>query len=384
MRFAAFAVVYLVVSVSAGLLDGTVPFSGIADLEPEVRANLQAIRDATLNPNEPNPIPPIPAYPCQKLPAPPAANNVTSLRPGNIKVIMAMGDSITAGFAMVGTSLDTFMEYRQNVFDIGEVSPQTFVQYFKKLGASLQGGALTATLPLAKGAYLDAAISGKQLQDWPDQVNYLINTANGATYRGKINWAQDWKLLTIFLGANNLCNVCTGRPDSQPDKFEENLRLMLNNIEQRIPRVFVNLVAIFNISGVWDVHNTDLYCISLWTLMKKECGCLQSGKKEDRQIIDNAAVAYNQRMHKVAAEFYNKRNPQFTVVVQPGLSGAYISDYGRSFLSNLDCFHPSLSANEAFAYQLHNNMFQAIGKKTVVPDIKAPKWICPTADSVIT
>jgi len=222
------------------------------------------------------------------------------------------------------------------------------------------------------------------LQDWPEQVDYLIKTAQGNSYKGKINWQQDWKLLTIFLGANNLCNVCTGRPDSLPDKFEENLRLMLTNIEQRIPRVFVNLVGIFNISGVWDVHNTDLYCISLWSIMKKECGCLQSGKAADRQAIDNAAVAYNQRMFKVAAEFYAKRNPQFTVVVQPGLSGAYIPEFGRPFLSNLDCFHPSLSANEAFAYQIHNNMWQPIGKKTIIPDIKSPKWICPTADTFLT
>jgi TM2 domain-containing membrane protein YozV len=39
-----------------------------------------------------------------------------------------------------------------------------------------------------------------------------------------------------------------------------------------------------------------------------------------------------------------------------GLSGLNIPFFGRSFLSNLDCFHPSLAADQAFAYQVWNNL----------------------------
>jgi hypothetical protein len=44
----------------------------------------------------------LPPYSCPTLPPAPPANNVRQLRPGNIKAVMSMGDSITAGFAMIG------------------------------------------------------------------------------------------------------------------------------------------------------------------------------------------------------------------------------------------------------------------------------------------
>jgi hypothetical protein len=36
-----------------------------------------------------------------------------------------------------------------------------------------------------------------------------------------------------------------------------------------VPRTFVQLLSIFNISGVWDVAQGDLYCKSLWSVLKK-------------------------------------------------------------------------------------------------------------------
>lgn len=38
---------------------------------------------------------PLPPFKCPKLPTPPPATDVRQLRPGNIKMVMALGDSIT-------------------------------------------------------------------------------------------------------------------------------------------------------------------------------------------------------------------------------------------------------------------------------------------------
>src|SRR5690606_11003903 len=66
-----------------------------------------------------------------------------------------------------------------------------------------------------------------------------------------VNFFEDWKLLTIFIGANNECGACHYPSTSMPEYFEEQLRNTLNLVEQTLPRTFVNLITIFNISGVW-------------------------------------------------------------------------------------------------------------------------------------
>jgi hypothetical protein len=61
-------------------------------------------------------------FPCDKLPQQPAATNVRSLRPQDIEVVMAVGDSMTAGFAMLADRAydiwelyHSLLEYRGDV-----------------------------------------------------------------------------------------------------------------------------------------------------------------------------------------------------------------------------------------------------------------------------
>jgi len=82
-------------------------------------------------------------------------------------------------------------------------------------------------------------------------------------------------------------------------------------------------------------------------------------------------------LKKVATEFNAQNDPNFYVSVQPGLSDLIIQKFGEVYLSNLDCFHPSLCANQAFTYQIWNNMFQPIGKKSTAPDINNLQIYCP-------
>jgi len=179
------------------------------------------------------------------------------------------------------------------------------------------------------------------------------------------------------MGANDLCGVCHGDVKAAIAAWEADFRNMVTQIKAQIPRVFVNVIGLFNISGVWDVAQKDLYCKTLWSVMKKECSCLQSGKAPDRAAMDQGSYLINQAITRVAAEWQAKNDTGFYIVVQPGLTGVHIPDYGRPFLSNLDCFHPSLQANQAFAYQLWNNMMEPIGSKTSVPDPKNLKYKCP-------
>lgn len=55
----------------------------------------------------------------------------------------------------------------------------------------------------------------------------------------------------LMVGANDICGSChrfDGDPVKNADNYEKYLREILSSIHTRIPRVFVNLMPIFNIS----------------------------------------------------------------------------------------------------------------------------------------
>jgi len=334
---------------------------------------------------------PVITYNCPPLPPPPPATSITQLHPGNIKVVMALGDSISAGFAMKGVPV----EYRGLVFSIGgdtyvsdieDTKAVTVPNILKIYNPNLQGQATGESTPFTAGQYLDAAIVEAKIGDIPKQVQYLITTLKSAEYAGKIDFQNDWKLLTLFIGANNLCICCHNDSRGTPEYFAENLRAILTSVQQNIPRTFVNVMTIFNVSGVWNAGEQYAYCRILWAgLTTGECPCLLKYGAAERQTMDEMAVQYGEVSAKVVAEFssQNTHNPNFTAVIQPGLSGYNIALFGAEFLSELDCFHPNLPANEAFTLSLWNNMMSPPPEKKVSLDPNDVKFICPTETSVI-
>jgi len=317
---------------------------------------------------------------------PPPAKNVRQLRFGNINAIMALGDSMSAGFAMQGIPPQDFEEWRGYVWSIGGAEDANTIATWLQASynPNIEGMAMGNTWPLVPGAWLDGGVSHASVQDLPPQIDYLVS-AMQTQYAGVIDFKNDWKLLTLFIGANNLCDACNPKDNrTQPAFFEDHLRAALKQIHQQIPRVFVNMMTIFNISGVWDAGMTSWYCEMLWDgITNHECGCLTTGVASDRLAMDVRAVQFNAISEKLASEFAALNDPEFTVVVQPGVSKLNVAEAGESYLSALDCFHPNLWANEAFAYSLWNNMQQPVGKKDTAPDLKNLRILCPTENTYI-
>jgi len=285
---------------------------------------------------------------------------------------------------MIGQIPENIIEWRHYVFSIGGAKDAfTLNNIIKSYNPALVGEATTWTWPLAKGGQLNGAVSHASVQNVPEQIAYLVNQLK-TTYGSKVNFQDDWKLLTLFIGANNLCGACQGRQESTPEYFEAHLREALNLIKTNIPRVFVNLVTIFNISGVYYAGKDYWYCEFVWKyIAKKECSCMETGNKADLDIMDLRANQFNAISNKLAAEFAGLNSPNFTVVVQPGLTGIEVQKFGEAYLSNLDCFHPSLCANQAFTYLIWNNMFEPLGKKTTTIDTKNLKIHCPVSGEFI-
>ena len=66
------------------------------------------------------------------------------------------------------------------------------------------------------GDNFNMAISGSESYELLDQVKDLIARMQNSA---KIDYDNDWKLITIFIGANDLCETCTGQNESIPINY---------------------------------------------------------------------------------------------------------------------------------------------------------------------
>ena len=88
------------------------------------------------------------------------------------------------------------------------------------------------------------------VQTLDEEVTRLVHQLSHKEYA---EIRDDWKLITILIGANNLCGLCaapsTGLPDqATADAFEHHLRLALERLRTEIGHAFVNLMAMFSVS----------------------------------------------------------------------------------------------------------------------------------------
>lgn len=191
----------------------------------------------------------------------PPPTSVLNLHPSHVDVVMALGDSISAGFAMRGVFPADLLEYRGDVFSIGgDAKAYSLYNFIKTYNPDVVGGAVGTTIPLTKGKYLDAAVSGAKISQVPPQIDYLVATMHDKY--SHVDFDNSWKLLTLFIGANDACPACThqgGNITAQAIAYEENMRNVLTEIRAKIPRVFVNVITIFNISQVWSAGQHKAY-----------------------------------------------------------------------------------------------------------------------------
>lgn len=92
-------------------------------------------------------------------------------------------------------------------------------------------------------------MSGSKTQDLDDQISRLVHLLKAEKYK---DIRDEWKLITLFIGANNVCVLCEPPVTTLPglaeaDVFEDNVRQALTRIKDQVPKAFVNLVALFNV-----------------------------------------------------------------------------------------------------------------------------------------
>ncbi|KAG2222312.1 hypothetical protein INT45_001575 [Circinella minor] len=320
--------------------------------------------------------------------------DATDVRIDDIKVIAALGDSIMAGFGMMGSSgsvdLGAFREYRGQSYGIGgDRDAQTMATFTKKFSPDLVGPSLgdrsaslcltgwcSPTFTYKTNDKLNGAVSGSIAKSLDNQLDYIIPKIKSLAS----DFDNDWKLINIQIGSNDQCASCGKNADDvTSDKYAGYVSKAVERIVKNVPNVIVNLMGVFRVSPVYDLTSGQRYCPSYLgqPLNRLLCSCFKS-TSEARKEMDALSDSYNNELIKIYQSYQGKNATSYAVTYQP--NNIQVGGFPLEMMSTSDCFHPSLMSHQWISKIAWNALFTPRDYK---PDVinydKGQQIYCPTA-----
>ncbi|KAJ8663321.1 hypothetical protein O0I10_000560 [Lichtheimia ornata] len=334
---------------------------------------------------------------CPRLPPREGAKSVQDLRPDDIRLVMGIGDSVMAGFGAKGIvnnrfiSLNTLKENRGVSFamggDPGAMTVPNLIQYYSPnlLGSSVGDHMISICFGdeiCPKGQYresidkMNAAQSGARSLNLDHEIDYLLERLDELYHDQQIQ-PTDWKLLTFFIGSNDICHSCT-TPTSLPIPFAINAADAIDRIRKSIRNVLVQVVGVMRVDEIFiETQAYPEYCQpfprSSFVMHDHECECAHS--EANRTIMRTLTPQYNTALESIVSRYPS--NDTFAVVFQPLKMD--VSSFPIQVISDVDCFHPSVVGHSWFAKELWQMMFLPSQQKqmTLKFNENAPIY-CPT------
>ncbi|XP_051026514.1 phospholipase B1, membrane-associated-like isoform X2 [Acomys russatus] len=87
-----------------------------------------------------------------------------------------------------------------------------------------------------------------------------------------INLEKDWKLVTLFIGGNDLCHYCENPENHSTKESVEHIQRALDILYEELPRVFVNVVEVMELAGLYQGHGGKC---AMPLVVQKNCSCFQ-------------------------------------------------------------------------------------------------------------
>lgn len=302
-------------------------------------------------------------------------SDVNKVRPADIKVVAAMGDSITVGAYSTNYLDDTEMIFPGNSFSIGGDESLkehiTLPNILRKFNPSLVGMSRGTG---SENTGFNVAVSGMTSLDIPRQAQDLVDRMK----KKGVSLSDDWKLVTIFIGTNDIgklrCLPKMMEPTSRVEykkKIEDGISLL----QKHLNRTIISIVSIWNSELVYDAQSL------IDTGKRMQCG--------DDYISKRDALTLEYR--KVVYEIQNEKKferSDFTVVVQGFMDDIHDAfrnqdgKYDKSFYGS-DVFHLSKYGNAVMGKFLWNNLLEPVGNKTTKADLgnDSEPLKCPTKAS---
>ncbi|KAK7909752.1 hypothetical protein WMY93_014436 [Mugilogobius chulae] len=330
-----------------------------------------------------------PVFECPDMtPSPSVPSSVELVKAADIKIIAALGDSLTTAIgANASNVLGIPIEFRHVSWSIGGYGTFedviTLANIIKLFNPGVLGAAPGKTVHGMQAHISDTgfnlAVTGHNTFNLPGQTRNLIDTLRG--HEG-LNFEEDWKLLTILMGMNDICDYCKDKALFSVDNFIHYMTVSLEMLMNEVPRLIVNVVQILPMRSLREVQKPTPGCL----LQRSFCSCLiepVSGSAQLNELLD-VNLEFQKRLENLlhTDRFFRQ---DFAVVLQPFLKHADPprlpnGKIDMSFFTH-DCFHFTIKGHEELAKGLWNNMFQADGDKTTVNSFSEPiSLICPPAE----
>ncbi|XP_022094731.1 phospholipase B1, membrane-associated-like [Acanthaster planci] len=297
---------------------------------------------------------------CEPSVSPVKPTSVNKLRPGDFNVVAALGDSLTAANgAGAKTLIGVAIEYRGLSAPIGgdqDISSVITVPNILKAYNRYIYGYSTGTGGVDNPrSRLNVAKPGAIAEDMPGQARKLIERMRSDAF---VDIDHDWKLVTLFIGGNDLCRQCKNPERFSPENYVANVEEAIQILSE-IPRMFVNVVGILE---AWRVAEIKGFVCDVLHQVLCPCGMSASG----RTMMKKATEQYQTLLQDSINSGKFDRD-DFAAVFQPFFLDTLLPRHpdGTPDLSFFapDCFHFSQKAHGAQAIATWNNMIKPVGSK---------------------
>ncbi|GMT16379.1 hypothetical protein PFISCL1PPCAC_7676, partial [Pristionchus fissidentatus] len=315
--------------------------------------------------------------------------SVHSLRPADIDIIAAMGDSLTAANGAGAEGKDVLaiaIQFRGLTWSVGGDKTLdehiTVANILKKFNPDLFGYSIrTGSANVWETAHLNAGIPGGHSGGMADQAADLVRRMKD---HPEIDFINHWKLVHIFIGGNDICSWCRRGDSENGDHYRDNLRTAVQYLKDNMPKTIVVLTGMIDIDLLRRIDNAHLVCKEIHTF---ECKCEQNSTISDA-ALSGICHDYMDKMQELEDSGEFDTSDDFTLVIEPYLETT--TDIGRNpdGTPNMDffapdCFHFAAYGHAIVAKNLWNNMMQPVGAKSPanLTDDGLPP-ICPEKKSI--
>ncbi|XP_072030672.1 phospholipase B1, membrane-associated-like [Amphiura filiformis] len=283
--------------------------------------------------------------------------SVHRLRPSDIKVIAAIGDSLTAASGAMACFLPELLyEYRGRTFshggDISFEKNPTLANIFRKYNPDLKGYGNSTGPWDSVNAGMNVGEPGAKAYETVQQARNLVEKMK---LTPSIDYENDWKLVTLFIGGNDICDWCNDVEFFHPDMFVDYIRQTLTILHDEMPRTFVNVISPLQVDAM-RVLRSEVCDIFHYIF----CPCVIN--VDDKQLIkaQQTTEAYQRQLGQLINSGYFDGKEDFTVVLQPFFEETVVPvledgspDY--TYFAP-DCFHLSSKGHASAGQELWNNM----------------------------